>query len=211
MLFAAVDAWHYFRRTGPYSDAALRARGLSLATEGNFPDWRKWPFGRIVFVSTSGSLVSWVIMYVSDGPMSHTAMVYGDGILNDVTSAGVHRRPISDYLDGKSYMCVVPPPKGTDLDFARRFMDRILGSGYNYVGVLLLGMSILIGNNASFSWRAVVDILCVIGSAALFSYVRTDSIPLVTLGLAAGYAAVVLVNRLRLSRRERIRRTEREA
>ena len=131
MIFAALDAWHYFRRTGPYSDTALKAKRLLIASAENFPKWKEWPLGHILFVSTAGSVVSWVIMYVSDGPMSHTAMVYGDGILNDVTSVGVHRCLISDYFDGKSYMCVVPPPEGTDLEFARQFMDRTHGARYN--------------------------------------------------------------------------------
>lgn len=210
MIFATIDAWHYFRRTGPYSDAVLRAKGLALATAENFSGWKKWPFGHILFVSTAGSVVSWVIMYVSDGPMSHTAMVYGDGILNDVTSVGVHRRPILEYFDGKSYMCVMPPPEGTDLESAQRFMDRALGARYNYAGVVLLGVHILIGNNPSFSWKAVADILLVFGAIGLFIYFHTGQFPLITMGAGAAFAAIVLFNRWRQSRREPLERRRRE-
>lgn len=209
MIFAVVDALHYFRRTGPYSDSTLRAQGLLPAAAENFPNWMKWPLGHILFVSTAGSLVSWLIMYVSSGVMSHTAMVYGDGILNDVTSVGVHRRPISDYFDGRSYMCVVPPPKGTDLEFAKQFMDRALGARYNYVGVIRLGFHILIGNNHSFSWKAVADILVILAATGSSIWLYTQHLPRAILLVGALYAALVILNRWRwrnrpveLSRRE---------
>jgi hypothetical protein len=138
-------------------------------------------------------------------------MVYGDGILNDVTSVGVHRRPISDYFDSKSYMCVVPLPEGTDLESARRFMDRALGARYNYLGVVLLGLHILIGNNPSFSWRAVADILLVFGAVGLFIYFRTGQFSLITVGAGATYAAVVIFNRWRQSRSAPLERRRRES
>lgn len=209
MIFGAIDALHYFRRTGPYSDSTLRAQGLLLATAENFPNWTEWSLGHLVFVSTAGSLVSWLIMFVSNSVMSHTAMVYGDGILNDVTSAGVHRHPISDYFDRRSYMCVVPPLKGTDLEFAKQFMDRALCAKYNYLGVIRLGFNILIGNNYSFSWKAVADILIVLAGTGISVWLYTQHLPRAILVVGAIYAALVIVNRWRwrnrpveLSRRE---------
>jgi len=201
MLFGTIDAWHYFRRTGRYSDGMLRSKNLSLAREENFPGWKEWPLGHILFVSTTGSVVSWIVMYATDGPMSHTAMIYGDGVVHDVTSVGIHRHSIADYFDRKSYICVVPPPQGTDLNYARQFMDRTLGAKYNYAGVLRLGFNIAIGNNPSFSWRLTADILLLLSGVGLSIYLYSSEIPKITLGIAVTYAALTLTNLLRKRKR----------
>lgn len=70
------------------------------------------------------------------------------------------------------------------------------------MGVVLLGLHILIGNNPDFSWRAVADILLVLGAVGLLVYFRTGQVPLITVGIGATYVAVVLFNRWRQSRRE---------
>lgn len=89
-------------------------------------------------------------------------------------------------------------------------MDRALGARYNYAGVVLLGVHILIGNNPSFSWKAVADILLVFGAIGLFIYFHTGQFPLITMGAGAAFAAIVLFNRWRQSRREPLERRRRE-
>ena len=79
-------------------------------------------------------------------------------------------------------------------------MDRTLGSSYNYRGVFLLGLSILIGNDTSLCWRAVADIFSVIAGISLFIYFYTGVIPLILLGIAVMYVVLILINRWRIQK-----------
>jgi hypothetical protein len=76
-------------------------------------------------------------------------------------------------------------------------MDRALGAGYNYLGVIRLAFHILAGNNHSFSWRAVADVLLVLAAAGLIDWFYTQQVPRTIFGVGALYAAIVLVNRWR--------------
>lgn len=195
MLFALIDLWAYRRRTGRYSHEALCRRGLALAVEKNFPNWREIPLGHSLFVSTTGSMLSWLIMYGTNGVLSHCAMLYGGGVVHDVTSKGVHRHLMSDYFDGASYLSILPPPPSADLEYARKFMDSILGAKYNYLGVLRLGLYIVFANSPSFSWRLAIDItLLAIAAATSFAWIAPALSKVVLLSLTF-YLLVVLINR----------------
>lgn len=195
MLFALLDFRNYRRRLGRYSHASMIRKGLALATQDNFPNWRSLPLGHLLFASTSGSLLSWLVMYTTNGVFSHSAMIYGGGMVNDVTTGGVVRHSMSDYFDGTSYLEVLPPPQGTDLEWARNFMDSIVGDGYNWFGVLRLGLNIAIANHPSFSWRPAADLVLVLVSASFaISFVAPTLAKVVGL-ITITYLCTVLLNR----------------
>ncbi len=163
MLYAAIDYWNYRHRRGRYSARAMEDQGFALAVESSFPDYKKIPLGHIAFVSTSGSLASWAIMYACDGVISHTTMFYGSGVLHDTITSGVQRRQFAEYFDGSSYIAITAPPSGTDLASAKAFMDSTLGASYNWFGIARLGLAKLIGNHQGAPWYLCADVLLVIG------------------------------------------------
>ncbi|RYZ79903.1 MAG: hypothetical protein EOP06_26320 [Proteobacteria bacterium] len=168
MIFAISDYIQYRLRRGRYSKESLEKENFKLATEENFPDFRKYGVGDMLFASTAESFLSWIAMYWANGPISHVANFYENGIVHDCTTDGVLRHSFANYLDGKSYLRVVRLPPTADRAAMREFMDRTLGHGYNWKGVFKLGLLILSGAHPGFSWKLYFDVIAIL---SLLTYV----------------------------------------
>jgi hypothetical protein len=197
MLYAAIDYLKYRHRKGRYSKQAMENEGFALAIERNFPGYKSIPLGHIAFVSTSGSLASWLIMYACNGAVSHVTMFYGEGVLHDTITSGVQRRPFSEYFDGISYIRLTAPPPSTDLAYAKAFMDSSLGASYNWLGIARLGLAKLIGNHHGAPWYLCADILLTLGVAIGVNWVISGDINTTASAILAAYPNVFAFNKYR--------------
>jgi hypothetical protein len=169
MIFALADYVRYRLRKGRYNPAVLEAQGWILGTPGNFAGERVPAPGLICIVHTQGSFVSWVIMYASRWrtPASHTFLFGEDGMIVDVIPrAGVIERPLSDYLDGRSYFAVAPkdiPPPETRME-ALAEMKSHIGARYGWSQAARKGAGVLYGRREGepAHWRLWTDVVIVL-------------------------------------------------
>jgi hypothetical protein len=106
MLFAILDYLRYRRRKGIYSDAKLQKQGGRLAIAENFPDVASFDPGYLFFCHTRYSVLSWLVMYYTSFPWSHTGSFSERGRIIDVTTTGVIEHSLSDYFDGRSFIAI---------------------------------------------------------------------------------------------------------
>lgn len=197
MLYAVFDYWDYRRRRGRYSFRSMTEHGFSLAVVENFESYRSIPLGHIVLVSTSGSIVSWAIMYAGNGVVSHTSMFYGDGVLHDTISSGVQRRDFSEYLDGVSYISIIAPPPGTDLAFAKAFMDSTLGAPYSWSGVARLGFLTVIGSTPGAPWHVCCDVWFMAILCVALIWLLTGDLSTASIACLIAYPVLFAFNKFR--------------
>ena len=196
MIFAFIDYWKYRKRKGRYSHQALTNQGLNLATLDNFRNYKSYPLGHILFVSTTDSSLSWAIMYCTNSTLSHTAIFYGNGVLQDCTTSGVVRRSFDRYLDDKSYLKVIPPPGGTNFAHMREIMNQSLGARYNWLGAFRMLLNIIIGNHPGFSWRIYSDLLMMLLIASYIFSLAAPQSKSFLYWAAGSYPAIVLFNKI---------------
>lgn len=195
MLFAVADYFRYRFRLGKYSHESMIQEGWLLARNEYFPNWQHSTCGDLIFLSTSGSWLSWMVMYFTNSIVSHVAQFYGDGIVHDCTTSGVIRHPFGDYLDGRSYIRVMPAPLPLRIDKPklRSTMDKNLGRPYGWRKAFTMFVSINLGVRHEFSWKFAADILTTFaGIAIIFSW--HSWLPWVALYGATAYLLVVVVN-----------------
>jgi hypothetical protein len=197
MLYAVFDYWNYRHQRGKYSFHSMKEQGFSLAVAKNFESYRIIPLGHIVFVSTSCSIVSWVIMYAGNGVISHTSMFYGDGVLHDTITSGVQRRDFSAYLDGVSYISIIAPPPGTDLAYAKAFMDSTLGASYNWSGIARLGFLTIIGSSPGAPWHVCCDAWFVAALGVTLIWLVTGNISTASIACLIAYPVLFAFNKFR--------------
>jgi hypothetical protein len=197
MLYAVFDYWNYRHRRGKYSFRSMKEQGFSLAVAEYFESYRHIPLGHIVFVSTSGSIVSWAIMYAENGVISHTSMFYGDGVLHDTITSGVQRRDFSEYLDGVSYISIIAPPPGTDLAYAKAFMDSTLGASYNWSGIARLGFLTIIGSSPGAPWHVCCDVWFVAALGVALIWLLTGNLSTVSIACLIAYPVLFAFNKFR--------------
>lgn len=199
MIFALIDLVRYATKTGRYSPAALEAQGLWLTTHANAAanGLTKLQPGDLIFYHHSYSFLSWAVMYWSDGPMSHTAMYSGDGQVHDATTDGVVEHPLADYFDGRGYM-VFQHLDATDADRLkmRKAMQEQVGGGFNWRGLIRLGLSIILGAHDDYRLKFTADFLLLF--ALLLQLTAPIRVVFVhVLILAALYIIALIGNRLR--------------
>ena len=109
-LFALIDYFKYRLKRGRYSCTALEKAGWKLATRDNLlPFADKFKIGDVLFYHDPNSVRGWMIMYWTDCVASHVAGFVENGQLLDATTSGVMKHPFTDYLDGRSYLCIKTP------------------------------------------------------------------------------------------------------
>src|ERR1017187_7658324 len=114
MLFAALDYWRYTQRMGRFSDKTIREDGGILATRDKLHEIETIKPGRLIFYSCTDSFQSWLIMYYTSSVWAHVTTASYDGNIIDTTTSGVIEHPLSDYLDGKSYISIYTIKESTD-------------------------------------------------------------------------------------------------
>jgi hypothetical protein len=128
---------------------------MKKASKSEFPNWFKYPFGYILVTHTANSLLSWLIMYVTNSQVSHVAIMYGDGLVLDTTTDGVYLHSFEDFFDGESHIGIRKMKGGMDKERA----ESRLGASYNWSGAFLVGINVCIGNSIGFCWRVILDIV----------------------------------------------------
>lgn len=195
MLSAIRDYYHYVYRKGPYAHEVLCEQGIFLATPETYKNYENTPPPTIVFVSTLNSFVSWIIMYVTDGPFSHVAMIYSKEVIFDCTTKGVHLAPLKTYFVGDHYLRIQYLPE-VDLNDFRVRSKSMLGGGYNYFGALNLGLSFITGVNPRTRWRLAIDTAILITIFSILFSFFTHGIDLFDiLTIPAAYLIIYSFNR----------------
>ena len=136
--------------------------------EGNFPNWRSFPIGTIMFSTRMNSTVSWLIMYADNATASHCAVVVKPETILDVTGQGVHYASISDYFDGSSYLVFYEASRDVSAANVEAVCKTYLGQSYGYLKIARLALLLIVGRNVTLAWRIIIDILIVTISLALF-------------------------------------------
>jgi len=194
VLMAYLDLRQYRLQRGRYSvDSIERQRGR-LASLSAFDISALAP-GDIVTFHTRTSTMSWLVMYLTSSVWSHAAMYVGDGEIVDVTTSGGVQHPLSDYLDGESFLVAARPPYPHGGARAVEAMRSTVGAPYGWAMAIEIGRQALLGARREYDARHGVDILLVLGLLTLPAIAIRGWV-LVTGVAATGYVAVVVRNRL---------------
>jgi hypothetical protein len=179
--------------------------GWRIATLDNFRSFHLYPTGDTLFVSTSDSFLGWLVMYYTSSVFSHVAIVNGNGIVTDVTTAGIAKHSFADYLDGKSYLMVLGTGdqyEGQDKKL-RKYLDSTLGRPYGWHKIVRMFLQIVFGSHVHFSWKFYFDFLLLMlflcGTVGLL--VPAAVVPSAT--AIALYTSVVVANRHRWNKQKR--------
>lgn len=155
--------------------------------------------GDMLFVHTTGSILSWAVMYYT-GPTiwSHVATFGRDGYLYDCTTQGVIEHHISDYFDGKSYIAVISLSSDIPKNSRKKMMlfcEQKLGNGFNWKGIFFFWLRIITGNDEDFRLCCVADIFILLSVPMLMFY-KFPTISSVFFFLSIVYILVVAVSRI---------------
>lgn len=210
MLFAAIDFVQYRLEKGRYRNDRLQERGWRRASAENFlGDAEPAPVEALLF-HPRHSLVSWLIMYISNNPASHVALCVGDGDVYHSTTAGVLRQPLSRFLDGQSLIKVrTLPVVMTEEEQARTrtVMAGLSGVRYNWRSTIRQGLGHLVGqenpgyllsfgrDTSPVNWRLYADVLTMFGIVG-----RALLPPYAVAAASLGYVLVLGVNLTRAAR-----------
>lgn len=192
VLFALTDFALYLARRGPYNDGAIRGLGGVRADPAEAVVPTVSNSVSTFFLHPVRSPISWVIMYLTSSPWSHTGIVFPDGVAFDATVSGVRQHPIADYLDGRGYIgfATAHSIPAENQEAARSFFQATVGDGYNWRGAQRLGLSIVLGSHRHWRPRIFADVgLTLLGFAALANWHG----PCAMIALVAFYTYVVIL------------------
>jgi hypothetical protein len=165
MLFAILDYVRYRRRKGIYSDANLQKQGGRLAIAKNFPDVASFDATYLFFCHTRYSVLSWLVMYYTSCPWSHTGSFAEQGRIIDATTAGVIEHSLSDYFDGRSFIVIKRLKE--DIFSAKekaemlKWLRNTVGKKYAWFKVLRLFWNIISGSHELYRLRYSADFLII--------------------------------------------------
>lgn len=203
MLCAVFDYLTYRLKKGRYSDEYLRSQHLLPADENHFPDLSVVKPGSVLFYHPTNSFLGWLVMYYTDGFISHCASVVDDNAVVDCTLSGVIQHSLADYTDGSGYIAFREPLGLTD-ELGERLSKTVkskIGCAYSWPKALFLFWLSVTGRQPAFRILWLLDFTILGGSLSWvgFLYVR----PLFWVCLVA-YACYVLdVLRIRVRRHAR--------
>ncbi|MFI1176826.1 hypothetical protein [Streptomyces melanogenes] len=210
MLFAAIDFVQYRWEKGRYRNDRLQERGWRSALAENFSGTAEPAPVEALLFHPRHSLVSWLIMYISNNAASHVGLYVGDGDVYHSTTAGVLRQPLSHFLDGQALIKVRSLPVAMTEEEqarARTVMTGLSGTRYNWRSTIRQGLGHLVGrekpsylmsfgrDTSHVNWRLYIDVVITFGIAGLTLF------PPYAVGAAAlGYVLVLGVNLPRSAR-----------
>ncbi len=195
MLFALIDYYRYRTQHGIYSPAYIEGRNGRLLTPKNFPDMSIFEAGDIFFTHRRVSMTSWAVMYLTASPWAHTGTFSGNGNILEAVTQGVIEHPFTDYLDGRSYMSVYKMSylDNESREKAIKFERSQLGTPYNWLGVIRLGINILIGRHDHYHPKLLGDVLITLGVLTLPA-LRWRPWAFITSATATAYLSAVVCN-----------------
>ena len=200
MIFAICDYYRYARRTGKYSPEKMCDQNLILANADNFPSDIKLSDADLLFVSTSGSLLSWLVMYYTNSVISHVATLTKEGDVYDCTTNGVIKHHLRNYLDNKSYLGIASVKGEFDSSKTIEFLEKQIGKSYAWGKVIRLFFLHIFGLHRNFSWKWVGDFLLMAATILLVSYLVAGVTSKIVLLLTANYLIFVVFARIYMRR-----------
>lgn len=198
MISALFDMVLYLTERGPYNPLRLQALyGLRRAKSGCIDATEKSGQTAIIYVCGRVSLVSWIIMYITNGPMSHTAVLLDSKTIFHATPRGVAIEPIENILNGKS-LIVLRWFDTPEVEKAQAFARSQVGKPYGWAKVLYIGWLSIMGCTPNYNKLLLVD--AVATAAAISWCFHVNGMPVLA-GPAAFllYSLVVAFNSYRLS------------
>jgi hypothetical protein len=151
LLFALKDYVDYRLQRRRYSPLQLTDKGWKLATAENFLGANEAPAGCYFVMHTRVSLLSWLIMYVTQSAASHAGIYIGHGEIVDATMGGVVRHPLEDYLDGRSWISDNRKEVLTDgqrAGIVKAALSTVDVTPYGWVNALRIGWQKLFGSRS---------------------------------------------------------------
>lgn len=201
MLFAALDYAEYHLQRGKYSKARLAQSGWRLAVPENFLAKNEPPPGSMFILHTGKSFVSWIVMYVDDGPASHTGICVGRGHVVDTTTSGTLLHPFTDFLNGKSWIMVMDPPM--TIQQRQRVVENAYGLvgnvGYAWFKAAFMGWCKITGSiyfPRSPNWRLQVDCISLLSTPLVVNLIRRRPMKAASILAPGAYAFLIAKNAL---------------
>lgn len=146
-IFAALDYLRYRRRRGKYGRSGV----LRHAFAGTDAD-TLWPLlrkGDLLLISTGRQFLSWLVMYITDSPLSHLATYIGNGKIAHMTTSGFAIEDIQSLEDEQTFILPMFIPALADdrRDRLDGLIHRMRGERYGWIPVILRGIRILMGRD----------------------------------------------------------------
>jgi len=162
MFFAAIDCVQYLICSGSYSKKRIEDEGGRLAIKENFRQ-DQLEVGDVIFFHPRVSMLSWFIMYWTNGPWSHVAMYTGGSKIIHAISGGVVEESLYKYMDKKSFLYSLRPRGMNDekrKDILKRAKSK-LGKKYAWGKAIFLGVLILNNLAGGYRYRLSVDFVLI--------------------------------------------------
>jgi len=165
MIFALFDYYSYKSRSGRFAQdfnksvmgGAFQSKLPTIAINSLRP-------GDILLVQTMDSILSWIIMYLTNSEISHVAILSDEGNIIHSTTSGVIVEPLESLFEPN--IRILPVQWNINDSKRHRFIlnaKKLVGTPYGWVWVIIKGYRILSARDwPYFSWRFFTDISLVI-------------------------------------------------
>jgi len=194
MLFALIDLTKYLCKVGPYSARSLTGIGAIYASPAAFDAFNASArLGDQLFVHPRLSLVSWAIMYLTNGPWSHVGTLMGNGEVCEAVTSGVGVHRLERYFDGRHYLRAVQLFLSDDEGLrARAYIQSEIGKPYAWRKIRRLFLMTICNEHPDYRFRFTIDLLILLFLPVFLVKVRP--VQLFAVSLAVVYLLILGVN-----------------
>lgn len=169
MLSMIIDYVQYNFQIGRYG-----SKHLPKSFCGNDLEqlWMHLRAGDVLFVFTPNSVLSWIVMYVTNEPFSHVALYAGNGKVSHMTTAGYSVDDVSIFIENRCKIVpLVAPIEASDREKFRNAINTFAKMPYGWHSTIGKGLRIFFGRDyPRFKLKFVGDVifaLCVLDLFAL--------------------------------------------
>jgi hypothetical protein len=195
-MFTLFDLVCYLLKVGRHSDRHLLNHQLLSLTSDTLALLKKAALsGDTLLTRPTNSISGWLILYVTNSPVSHTIIVGPDCSLLEAVPGGVRQATFEEKCDDATFGALVRLKDEYDFDADKmwRYAKAQEGTPYSYAGALRVGLMAIIGASSRYHPRTTLDI--VLGLIAAASLVQNN--PMMTgfiVGCAASFVSFVVLN-----------------
>lgn len=197
MIFFITDFVKYNFMWNGYSEKSLEEQNLIICSKQNIESYmnKSKPMD-VVFLHTRKSFISWVIMYYTNSPFSHTSLVLKNNIVIEATLQGVVKTPLTEYIDNESYFLVLQPPNITDKQTEKgmQYAESTVGSGFGWYKIILIFLQVLFATSNSWRLRYSLDIYILLILLKLTNLISLNTLILITIT----YTIVIIFNKVKI-------------
>lgn len=199
MIFAMADCLAYLAERGRYSPTALAAGGWNLVTPETLAAAEEAPPATIFVIHPRRSMVSWMVMYGTNSPASHTALYLGGGYVCDATPQGTMIRPLSDVLSERTWFTDNRRQPISEEARARIVESavKMVGTPYGWFTVVLLAWMHVAGLRPDSHLRLWGDAALLLALPALIVEARSKRVDVRLVSPAIAYICVLGSNRIK--------------